>query len=308
MNRKGIFCIAVFAVFLLAASQVPANAAGKSGELISKKQIEKTGKYTAYEITYWSTGLKVKGLMYENAKAGDKKLPGVVFNHGGVGGVPRLTKERCKHLAAEGYHVLAPSYRGEDGSEGEIEVAAGEVDDAINAVKVLRAWPGVDKKKIAMAGTSHGGIITLLAVTRINLKAAVCVYGVTNTETWYHGHLIANGFDVSDELSVKVYGEYPDKLKPEAFRSRAPALDAHKINTPVLLLYGDKDTIVPVTQGEEMAAALKKHKKEYKLKIIKGGGHGFLFHYENKKTKEQRRGAAESWSLLLDFLKEKFKD
>ena len=96
-------------------------APGKDGALVGKPRlVEKTKTVAVYDITYWSTGLKVKGMLFENRTAGKKKLPGVVFNHGGVDGIPNLMKQRCKELAARGYHVLAPSYRGEDGSEGEV--------------------------------------------------------------------------------------------------------------------------------------------------------------------------------------------
>jgi len=260
-----------------------------------------------FEVTYWSTGLRVKGFLFQDPQRMNINLPGVVFNHGGVDGVPRLTKERCKQLVAKGYVVFAPSYRGEGGSEGEIEVAAGEVDDAINGGIMLQAWPGVDKDRIAMAGTSHGGIISLLAATRVQYKAVICAYGVTNTSTWYHNHLIAKGMDVSDPLSVKVYGKYPDGLKPQAFRSRAPALDADKINAPILLLYGDKDDVVPVSQGLEMKTALEKLKKPVKMLVIKGATHGFIFRFESGKTKSERAMAKQAWDELLAFLTKNMK-
>ena len=278
-------------------------APGKDGALVGKPRlVEKTKTVAIYDITYWSTGLKVKGMLFENRTAGKKKLPGVVFNHGGVDGIPHLMKQRCKELAARGYHVLAPSYRGEDGSEGEVEVAAGEVDDALNAVRVLRARPGVDPNRIAMAGTSHGGIITLLAVTRMDLAAAVCAYGVADTFTWYK-YLTDNGFDVSDPLSLKVYGKGPAD-KPEAFSSRAPALNADKIHTPLLLLYGDKDTTVPLSQGQEMADALARLGKPYQLMVIEGATHGFIFHIDpTKRNVEERARADKAWKAMLAFLK-----
>ena len=49
--------------------------------------------------------------------------PGLIFNHGGVSGVTEGTRALCRRLAKQGFVVFAPSYRGEDDSEGEIEVA-----------------------------------------------------------------------------------------------------------------------------------------------------------------------------------------
>mgnify|MGYP000035339127 CR=1 FL=1 len=298
---------ALLGALLLCVLCAPAMAQGQDGEIIKKTVVSQSNSMSVFEITYWSTGLRVKGFLFQDPRKATKSLPGVVFNHGGVDGVPRLTKERCKQLAAQGFVVFAPSFRGEDGSEGEIEVAGGEVDDAISAAILLMGWPGVNKSRIAMVGASHGGIVSLLAATRMNFKAVACIYGVTNTHTWYHNHLIAKGMDVSDPLSVKVYGKYPDGLKPEAFRKRAPALDADKINSPVLLLYGDKDEIVPVSQGLEMKAALEKLKKPVKMKIIKGASHGFLFRFESGKPKAERAMAQQGWDEMLAFLRKYLK-
>lgn len=281
----------------------------KDGELVAGPLDEFDQKKIQYSITYKSGGLKVNGkLIVPSDAVADKSamkrlFPAVVFNHGGVDGIPKPLLTRAGQLAEAGYIVLAPSYRGEDGSEGEIEVAAGEVDDVLNAVKVLRGLRYVDPKRIAMIGVSHGGIITLLAIERdSSLAAAVCAYGVTNTFTWYK-YLVDNGFDVSDPLSVKTYGKGPED-RPEAFRKRAPALDNTKlIKTPLLLLYGEKDTIVPPSQGLEMAAALDKNNIPYEMNIIPDAGHGFLFFMDPARRSELEIGrSTEAWEITLKFL------
>lgn len=308
-----LFLLAIFsfnpAVFAgtLEIEQSPFVTAAKGestpdGKVVSIKILDKKEKYNEWEITYMSGGLKVKGFVYDPVGAGGAKLPGIVFNHGGVGGVPGPAKERCRELAGLGYVVIAPSYRGEDGSEGEIEVADGEVDDAMNAVKVLRNMNSVDGDRIAMIGTSHGGIITLIAIERDHsLAAAICAYGVTNTYTWYK-YLVDNGFDVSDALSVKVYGKGPED-KPEAFRSRAPALDAELIKTPLMLLYGEEDTIVPPSQAREMAEALDEHKIPYEMHIVPDVGHGLLFFKDPaRRSATEIARTAEVWAKVLGFL------
>ena len=246
-----------------------APCAAKSENIIVEKKLADKGKTVrVYRVTYKSGGLKVRGLMFENrAKKG--KLPGIVFNHGGVDGIPEVFKNRCRELAA--------------------------------AARVLQQWPGVDPSRIAMAGTSHGGIITLLAAQRMDLRAAVVFYGVSNTFTWYQ-YLIDSGQDVTDPLSRQVYG-YGPKDKPEAFRSRAPALDAALTRAPVLLVYGEKDNTVPLSQGREMADALKKAGKTHELKVISGAGHGFLFRNSSKSSAEDRARAAEGWNAMLAFFK-----
>ncbi len=282
-----------------------------NGEILEIKPLGNAAEsgIESHDIVYCSDGLKVKGKLFApmTAKQGAAPLPAVVFNHGGVSGIPSAFVTRSKQLAKEGYVVFAPSYRGEDGSEGEIEVAAGEVDDALAAVKLLRGLSYVDSTRIGMAGTSHGGIITLLAAQRDNsISAAVCAYGVTDTYTWYK-YLVDNGFDVSDELSIKVYGSGPED-KPEAFRRRAPALDAHLFSAPVLLLYGEKDSIVPISQGKELAAALDNKDKEYEIHIIPDAEHGFLFFMDpNRRSAKEISLSARAWDIMLDFFNRKLR-
>lgn len=294
----------VFSVWL-----APVADARADGSVVSITARKKTAVMTEYDVAYMSGGLRVKGKLFVPAAAASgAKLPGVVFNHGGVNGVTWTTEARCEELAGDGYVTFAPSYRGEDGSEGEIEVAAGEVDDALNAAALLAGLPYVDPGRIGMAGTSHGALITLLAATRTDkIKAAVAAYGVTNAVSWYK-YLVANGFDVSDPLSRKVYGNGPED-RPEAFRVRSPALIADKIRAPVLLLYGKNDKTVPPSQGEEMAKALKKHGKEHTIKVYPAIGHGFLFYLNaSKHTAEEMKHANAAWAELKKFLASKLKN
>ncbi|MEW5945397.1 MAG: prolyl oligopeptidase family serine peptidase [bacterium] len=277
----------------------------RDGALVSISIAEKTPRHTAYLVSYNSGGLIVKGRLFvpEGIPRGERR-PAVVFNHGGVSGIPQPLIVRCAELAGAGYVVVAPSYRGEDGSEGEIEVAAGEVDDALNAMKLAARLPYVDPDRIAMAGTSHGALVTLLAAARSPeiLRAAVAAYGVTNAVSWYRYNL-ESGKDVSDPLSLKVYGAGPDD-KPEAFRVRSPVLFAADFSAPLLLLYGEKDDVVPPAQGTELAEKLKKHGKNYEFHVIPNVGHGFLFYLNPElHSPAEMREADRAWSLVLDFLR-----
>ena len=274
----------------------------KDGEIVSLSLVERAKGYALYNIMYMSDGLRIIGKLFVPEMAEGKRLPGVVFNHGGVSGIPQPTLVRCGELAAMEYVVMAPSYRGEDGSEGEVEVAAGEVNDALNAMSLLRNLPYLDPDRIGMVGTSHGALITLLATTRAtNIKAAVAAYGVTNAVSWYR-YLVEHGLDVSDPLSVKVYGKGPED-RPDAFRARSPVLFAEKINAPLLLLYGEKDKTIPPSQGREMEAKLRELKKDFEFKIIPAVGHGFLFFLDPEKhSKEEMKEGAGAWQLVVQFL------
>lgn len=276
----------------------PAPRPPKDGDVFGKPlKIDETPLVTAYDVTYWSGGLKVKGKLYEYNGSSIKKTPGIVFNHDGVNGISKEFALKSRQLAELGFNVFAPSFRGEDGSEGQVEVAAGEVEDAVGAVGFLQNRGGTDRSRIAMIGTSHGGIITLLAIERINLSAAVCAYGVSDARTWYK-YLVDNKFDVRDPLSLKVYGNGPDD-RPAAFDARSPVLNAKKIDTPILLIYGSADRVVPASQGEEMLEAVRNNSNRPSSLFISiaGAEHGFLV-YEKKNKAASDAG----WRQVMAFL------
>src|SRR5690349_20713989 len=81
-------------------------------------------------VTYRSDGLLIHGQVCR--PKGDGPYPVIVYNHGGFQGLgidPQAGN--CVDSATGGYVWIGSSYRGEDGSEGEIEVCLGEVTDVL---------------------------------------------------------------------------------------------------------------------------------------------------------------------------------
>jgi len=254
------------------------------------------------EVWYPSDGLRVRAFVFVPETGGPHPL--IVFNHGGVSGVSADMKWRSRQLARAGYAVIAPAYRGEGGSEGVIEIAQGEVDDVIAAASLMAGWSRVDAKRVGLAGSSHGALISVLAAARepdrFACVAAAC--GVMDVVSWYR-YLVANDFDVSDSLSVAVYGAGPDD-RPESFRIRRAVLVAGDVTAPVLLQQGKADRTVPPDQARAMRDALLAagHEDvtliEYPLL-----GHAFWFWNDPKyHTPVEIRQTEDSWRTLVRFL------
>ena len=96
-------------------------------------------------------------------------FPVVLFNHGGISGFNENSKQRCREISAEGYAVSASSLRGEDQSEGEIEVALGEVNDVVAGLHWLEhnaTIPHADLYRLGLVAFSHGALISLQAAKR----------------------------------------------------------------------------------------------------------------------------------------------
>ncbi len=260
-------------------------------------------------VTYMSDGLKVKAKLFW--PEGKGPFPGVIYNHDGVKGLSTSTMARCQELAQKGYAVIAPTYRGEDGSEGTVEVAKGEVNDVLNALNLFGKLPRVDPKRIAFVGTSHGALVSLLAATKTDkVKALVFGYGVVDIYRWFD-YLKESKQLGEDALTQQVYGKGPED-KPENFRIRHALTVLPNLRIPVLILQGDKDKIVPLEQGQILQTKLTELRKSSVLRTYPNSGHGFLI-YQEREIKRHGADSVEykesraAWSEMMAFLAEKLR-
>jgi dipeptidyl aminopeptidase/acylaminoacyl peptidase len=260
-------------------------------------------------VTYMSDGLKVKAKLFW--PEGKGPFPGVIYNHDGVKGLSTSTLARCQELAQKGYAVIAPTYRGEDGSEGKIEVAQGEVNDVLNALNLFGKLPRVDPKRVAFVGTSHGALVSLLAATKTDkVKALVFGYGVVDIYRWFD-YLKESKQLGEDALTQQVYGKGPED-KPENFRIRHALTVLPNLRIPVLILQGDKDKIVPLEQGQILQTKLTQLRKSSVLRTYPNSGHGFLI-YQEREIKRHGADSVEykesraAWNEMMVFLAEKLR-
>ena len=252
--------------------------------------------------TYLSDGLKVKGELY--LPSGSQKLPLVVFNHDGIDGISSAHRKSSIRLAKAGYVVFSPSYRGEDGSQGMVEIAKGEVRDVLACLPLLKAHPRVQKDSIAFVGASHGALISVLAAARNKeIKAVVSAYGVMDIYRWY-AYLKQNGKLGKDAVTQRTYGQGPEK-RPESFAVRNAVDVIDKLDCPVLLLQGELDDIVPPEQARLMEKALKAKGKKVQLEVYPDALHGFLVYapYLDDASANEKRQTEQAWRTMLAFLK-----
>ncbi len=263
----------------------------------------------SYQVTYDSEGLRVKGRLYIPLQT---PAPGIVFNHDGNNGVTPSTQERCQELAQQGFVVFAPSYRGEDGSQGEIEVAQGEVSDVLAAAELLKQRPEVRPGKVALVGTSHGALISLLAAQRRpDLFAGVVFgYGVADIYEWYQYLKMSKRLG-NDALTRKLYGQGPQDM-PENFRKRYGLAALSQIKAPFLIIQGNRDVIVPPSQAKALYEGLQQLHQPVELKLYPQAGHGFLI-YRNKIIQQvgldsvRYRESLDAWKTLVSFLQRIFR-
>ena len=193
-----------------------------------------------------------------------KDLPLVMLVHGGpyVRGRVWGWDPEVQFLAARGYAVLEPAFRGTTGYgtklyEGGLKQwGLAMQDDVADGVKWAVAQGIADPKRVCIAGASYGGYAVLMGLIKDPdvYRCGVDWVGVTDINLMYTN----DWSDASD--SYKRYGMpvlIGDRVKDAAqLKATSPIENAGRIHAPVLLAYGGKDRRVPLEHGEKFRDAL----------------------------------------------------
>lgn len=198
-------------------------------------------------ITYYSDGLKVKGLLARPKEGGT--CDGFLYLRGGIKNVGKVRPARIAQFAAEGFIVFAPFYRGNQGGEGNEDFAGDDREDAFSAFRLLQSLPGV--KNIHIFGFSRGGVMALLAGISFPEAASIVTWGgVSDMELTYRERKDLR------RMMKRVIGGTPAKF-PERYESRTPLNDLANLQAPVLIIHGVKDHNVSVEHAYKLEKGLE---------------------------------------------------
>ena len=125
-------------------------------------------------------GFKSKGISLEGVLATPQELPEphpallVCHPHPMLGGNMEnpVVTTICRAAADEGLASFRFNFRGVGESEGQFDEGEGEQQDVRSALDMLRRWPGIDGKRLGVAGYSFGASMVLSSISR--LKASRC--------------------------------------------------------------------------------------------------------------------------------------
>lgn len=214
----------------------------------------------------------------------NKPAPTVVMVHGG----PQIRDQwgwnaDVQLLAAHGYVVLQPQFRGSSGfGRHFLEAGYGQwglamQDDITAGVEYLIQAGIADPARICIYGSSYGGFAALsgLVKTPTLYRCGVSFAGVSDLEYMFA--------DSSDRVHNKVTRQYmrshigDPELNKEQFEQVSPLLHADRIEAPVLLMHGDADERVPISHMEKMQRALERNHKHVEALTFKDEGHGLQY-------------------------------
>jgi dipeptidyl aminopeptidase/acylaminoacyl peptidase len=189
--------------------------------------------------------------------------PMVVFIHGG----PVARDEWAwdldvQVLAAAGYAVFQPQFRGSSGFGRKFEQAGyrqwglAMQDDVTAGVKAMIDRGIADPARICIYGASYGGYAALwgLVKTPQLYQCGVSLSGVTDIGERFSDWSDTNSSKVGREWLRFAVGDI--KTMASQFDAVSPQKHAAKIHVPVLLAHGKDDERVPIGHSKRMAAAL----------------------------------------------------
>jgi dipeptidyl aminopeptidase/acylaminoacyl peptidase len=207
-------------------------------------------------------------LYYPPNYVSGRKYPLVLVIHGG----PIETSTRDFNtgifgyadqvLAAQGYLVLQPNYRGSD-NEGDRytqgivgDVASGPGRDNLAAVRAVERLGIVDTTRIGVSGWSAGGLATSWLIGHSNIWRAAVSGAAVNDQLEQ-----ATLSDINLPFSQAFFpGVDPFTTAGRAaYRAESPIAYAQYVRTPTLILSDTRDPRVPVPQSYEFYHALKAH-------------------------------------------------
>jgi dipeptidyl aminopeptidase/acylaminoacyl peptidase len=211
---------------------------------------------------------------------GEGPFPVVVSIHGGPEGqaFPSFSSTYQMWMSKLGVAVVVPNVRGSSGyGKSYLALDNGfNREDSVRDIGALLDWiatqSDLDAGRVAVFGGSYGGYMVLASAVHFGerLKAAVDIVGISNFVTF-----LENTQSYRRDLRRAEYG---DERLPEMrahLEKISPLNNVDKIEIPMLIVQGQNDPRVPVTESEQLVAALRAQGQPVWYMNALNEGHGY---------------------------------
>ena len=232
------------------------------------------------ETISWKSvdGLSISGVLYRPPARFTGPRPVIINIHGG----PEL-RERPRALGRSNYFrnemgiaLIYPNVRGSIGFGRTFESLddGPKRGDAVKDIGALLDWiaaqPHLDEKRVMLTGASYGGYLSLMAAARYNDRVR-CVF-----EGFGMSDLVSFLESTDESRKADRNVEYGDPADPETRRiltGISPLTHASRLTMPVFIAQGARDTRVPLSQSEGLAAAIRKNGSPLWYVVYTDSGH-----------------------------------
>jgi alpha-beta hydrolase superfamily lysophospholipase len=208
-----------------------------------------------------------------------------------AGGAPtyRPFYDLADTLSRRGIATLRLDDRGVGASTGSLDSATtfDRSYDMRAALEYLRKRPDIDPRRVALLGISEGATIAGMIALLDEQIGPIVLMGppsATGREivAWQRGLATKPGLSVAAHDSIVNAGMQDWDVRAAKdpwlnfFSSYDPIATAHRVRTPVLILQGDLDAIVPPDGAQRLAAAFREGGSDVTVKMFKDLDHSFL--------------------------------
>jgi dipeptidyl aminopeptidase/acylaminoacyl peptidase len=219
-----------------------------------------------YEVSIAGGDVVVGGILFR--PDGADARPGIIVLHGwqaaGTNGAA-VVEARARRYAEDGYVALAMSMRGWPPSGGADDCGLRQPDDVARALRWLGSLPGVIADRLALVGFSQGGQVALLAgALEPRPRAVVAYFPVTDIARWK-----------TDTAHPDIPSYITAVCEPGGAERRSPLAEPARLQVPVMLVHGDRDTRVPTDQSARLHGARRGMGLPSELLLVPGAQHGF---------------------------------
>ena len=252
-------------IFLFTTQAIPAqqdDAARIREVLATQNCVDVEIKVCKYD--YISDGLSIEALSFRPAGAGP--FPGVLL----IPGYQRTALHLISlgsALARNGFAAIAVSQPSFGKSQGKADyVGPLTLKVLTEGFRKFKRESFVDPDRMGIYGFSRGGMAaSLLAVKLDDVRAAVFGAGIYDFQKAHDEVKIAG---------IRANMESETGMTEAAVRERSSIFQMEKLKCPVLILHGEKDENVPVSQAYMLRDRLTALKKDFEIKLYPDRAHG----------------------------------
>jgi dipeptidyl aminopeptidase/acylaminoacyl peptidase len=222
----------------------------------------------------------ISGFLYRPPARFAGRRPVLITIHGGPEGESRADfLGRLNYFVNElGIAVIAPNVRGSTGFGRSFSLLDNgfKREDSYKDIDALIDWIGaqgdLDGGRIAVMGGSYGGHMTLAVSTFYSdrIRCSVDIVGMSNLVTF-----LEHTEEYRRDLRRVEYGDERDPEMRGFLERIAPLNHVDRIRKPMLVIAGKNDPRVPVSESDQIVAALKQAGTPVWYLMARDEGHGF---------------------------------
>ena len=182
------------------------------------------------------------------------------------------------YLNEMGIAVIAPNVRGSTGYGREFTLLDDDDkrEDAVKDIGALLDWirtqPQLNAERIAVKGNSYGGYMALASMVHYSdqLCCGIDEWGISHFVTF-----LENTGKYRQDVRRAEYGDERDAAMREVLNRISPLTNAHRITKPMFIVQGLHDPRVPVSEAEQIVAAIRENDVDVWYLLAEDEGHGF---------------------------------